>query len=200
LEPGACGTGGAETTRSAACEPGKRTYIHGNFLFARLPKAPLPSSAGPFASAKFPENLEELRAQTLKAIGRPASAAKITLPHPDVAAQDEKERAKAAEIRWHTANVIYNGSFEKRRLHILNALFLALNRQGHNASFNRQDHHTELWVIIGDTCIAVTLDETGRKPDVHDRHTALRPDAVVSPQHRTRAGARAGEAPRDPGH
>jgi len=89
--------------------PGKRPYTHVDPRLARLPKAPLPSSAGPFASAKVAEELEELRAQTLKAIGRPASAARITLPHPAIRmllAQDEKERAKAAEVRWHTGNVL----------------------------------------------------------------------------------------------
>ena len=64
--------------------PGKRPYTHVDPRLARLPKAPLPSSAGPFASAKVAEELEELRAQTLKAIGRPASAARITLPHPAI--------------------------------------------------------------------------------------------------------------------
>ncbi|MBD8621183.1 hypothetical protein IFT67_19935 [Sphingomonas sp. CFBP 13728] len=159
--------------------PGKRPYIHVDPRLARLPEAPLPSSAGPFASAKVPEDLEELRAQTLKAIGRPASAAKITLPHPAIRmllAQDEKERAKAAEVQWHTANVLYDSPFEKRRLRILNALFLTLNRQGHDASSDRQDHHTEFRAIIGDTRIAVTLDEAGRKSGVHNRYTTPRPD------------------------
>jgi len=93
----------------------------------------LPSSAGPFASAKVPE---DLRAQTLEANGWPASAAKITLPHPAIRmllAQAEKQRAKAAEVRWHTANVLYDSPFEKRRLRILNALFLTLNRQAYDA-------------------------------------------------------------------
>jgi hypothetical protein len=45
--------------------PGKRPYIDVDSRLARLPEAPLPSSAGPFASAKVPEDLEELRAQTL---------------------------------------------------------------------------------------------------------------------------------------
>ena len=62
--------------------PGQRPYLYVDSRLADLPEAPLPSSAGPFASAKVPEDLEELRAQELKAIGRAASAAKITVPHP----------------------------------------------------------------------------------------------------------------------
>lgn len=144
-----------------------------------MPEAALPSSAGPFASAKVPEDLEELRAQTLKAVGRPASAAKITHPHSAIRillAQDEKEQAKAAETRWHTANVLYGSPFEKRRLRILNALFLTLNRQGHDGGADRQDHHTEFSAFIGDTRISVNLDEAGRKPGVYNRYTAPRPD------------------------
>ncbi|VVS98221.1 hypothetical protein SPHINGO391_220018 [Sphingomonas aurantiaca] len=45
----------------------------------------------------------------------------------------EKQRAKAAEVRWHTTDVLYDSPFEKRRLRILNALFLTLNRQGYDA-------------------------------------------------------------------
>jgi hypothetical protein len=39
----------------------KRPYIHVDPRLARLPEVPLPSSAGPFASANVPEDLEELR-------------------------------------------------------------------------------------------------------------------------------------------
>jgi hypothetical protein len=45
----------------------------------------------------------------------------------------EKQRAKAAEVRWHTTDVLYDSPFEKRRLRILNALFLTLNRQAYDA-------------------------------------------------------------------
>jgi hypothetical protein len=73
-------------------------------------------------------------------------------------------------------NVLYDSPFQKRRLRILNALFLTLSRQGHDASSDRQDHHTEFRAIIGDTRIVVTLDEAGRKPDIHNCYTAPRPD------------------------
>ncbi len=168
----------SEPPAAPARGPGKRPYIHVDRRLAHLPEAALPSSAGPFASAKVSEDLEELRAQTLKAVGRPASAAKITHPHSAIRmllAQDEKEQAKAAETRWHTANVLYGSPFEKRRLRILNALFLTLNRQGHDGRADRQDHYTEFSAFIGDTRILVNLDEVGRKA-VYNRYTAPRPD------------------------
>jgi len=88
-----------EPPAAPARGPGKRPYIQADRRLAHLPEANFPSSAGPFALAKVPEDLEELRTQTLKAVGRPASAAKITKPHPAIwmlLAQDEKEQAKAA--------------------------------------------------------------------------------------------------------
>jgi len=160
-------------------EPGKRPYIHVDGRFAHLPEAPLPSSAGPFASAKVPEDLDELRAQELKAIGRPASAAKITIQHPAIRtllARDEKEHARAAENRWHTPNVLYDSPFERRRLRILNAVFLTLARRGHEATSDRQDYHTEFAVIIGDTHVAVALDEASKKAGAYNRYSAPRPD------------------------
>lgn len=146
---------------------------------ADLPEAPLPSSAGPFASANVPEDLEKLRAQELKAIGRAASAAKITVPNPVIRAlleQDEKERTKAATNRWHVPVVLHDSPFEKRRLRILNAVFLTLSRRGHSAAADRQDHHTEFSVGIGSTHVSVHLDEPSRKPGVYNRYTAPRPD------------------------
>jgi hypothetical protein len=158
--------------------PGQRPYLYVDSRLAELPEAPLPASAGPFASAKVPENLEELRAQELKAIGA-ASAAKITVPHPVIRTlleQDEKERTKAAINRWHTPVVLYDSPFEKRRLRILNAVFLTLSRRGHSAAAARQDHHTEFSVGIGSTSVSVHLDEPSRKPGVYNRYTAPRPD------------------------
>lgn len=159
--------------------PGERPYIHVDGRFAHLTEAPLPSSAGPFESAKIPENLDELRALELKAIGRPASAAKIAIQHPAIRAllaRDEKERTKAAENRWHTPDILFESPFEKRRLRILNALFLTLGRRGHEASSDRQDRYTEFSVIIGDTRVVVNLNEAGRKAGTYNRYNTPRPD------------------------
>lgn len=95
----------SEPPAAPARRPGEKPYIHVDGRFIDLPEALLPLSAGPFASAKVLENLEELRTQALKAIGRPASATKITVPHPAIGkllAEDEKEREKAEKTRWHS--------------------------------------------------------------------------------------------------
>jgi uncharacterized protein YbjQ (UPF0145 family) len=162
-----------------ARRPGERSYIYVDGRFADLPEAPIPSSAGPFASAKVPEDLEDLRRQELKAVGRAASASKMTVRHPVIRtllARDERERTKAVENRWHTPDVLYDSPFEKRRLRILNAIFLTLDRRNHDAAFDRQERYTEFFVIIGDTRVAVSLEEAGRKPGIYNRYNMPRPD------------------------
>lgn len=172
--------------------PGERPYIHVDGRFAHLPEAPLPSSAGPFGSAKVPENLDELHALELKAIGLPASATKIVIQHPAIRAllaRDEKERTKAADNRWHTPDILFESPFEKRRLRILNAVFLTLSRRGHDASSDRQDRYTEFSVIIGDTRVAVNLDEAGRKAGAYNRYNTPRPDPKRSASVKLRLSA-----------
>ena len=159
--------------------PGQRPYLLVDNRLADLPETPLPTSAGPFASAKVPEDLEELRAQELKAIGRAASAAKIAAPHPAIRAllnHDEKERTKATTNRWHTPVTLYDSPFEKRRLRILNAVFLTLDRRGHDAAVDRQDYDTRFSVLIGGTYVPLTLAEASRKAATYNRDNAPRPD------------------------
>lgn len=159
--------------------PGQRPYLYVDSRLADLPEADPPSSAGPFATARVPEDLEELRARELKAIGRPVSAAKVTVPHPAIRTlldQDEKERAKAAANRWHRPVTLYDSPFEKRRLRILNAVFLTLARMGHRAASDRDGHHTTFSVIIGDTQVSLSLDEATRKAIAYNRYNAPRPD------------------------
>ena len=86
----------SEPPAAPARRPGEKPYIHVDDRFVDLPEAPLPSSAGPFGSAKVPENLEELRTLALKAVGRPASAMTITVPHPAIA----KLRLYRAPLRY----------------------------------------------------------------------------------------------------
>lgn len=164
---------------ASARGPGQRPYLHVDSRFADLPEVDLPSSAGPFATSRVPEDLEELRARELKAIGRAVSAAKLSMPHPAIQMlldQDEKVRARAAANRWHTPVILYESPFEKRRLRILNAVFLTLTKVGHHAASDRDDYHTGFSVIIGHTRVSVVLDEATRKEVAYNRYNAPRPD------------------------
>lgn len=169
-----------ELPKAPARGPGEWPYILVDRRLAHLPEAPVPSSLGPFASAKVPEDLEELRVRELNAIGRAASAARISVVHPAIRsllASDDKERARAAESQWYTVPVLlYDSPYEKRRLRILNAVFLTLQRRGYEARSARQDHHTEFSVFIGHTHVLVALNEASQKASAYNRYNAPRPD------------------------
>lgn len=153
--------------------------LHVDGRLADLPEVDLPSSAGPFATARVPEDLEELRDRELKTIGRAVSAAKIPVPHPAIQTlldRDEKERGKAAANRWHTPVVLYESPFEKWRLRILDAVFLTLARMGHHATSERDGNLTTFTVVIGDTRVPLTLDEATKKAVAYNRYDAPRPD------------------------
>ncbi len=58
---------------------------------------------GPFASARVPEDLDELRRRELAAIGKVAVRRDLAKPHPGLSkilAKDEKRRQKYAESGW----------------------------------------------------------------------------------------------------
>lgn len=65
--------------------------------------APAPPSTGPFVSALVPEDLEELRARELKAIGRVPAPRDLKRPHPallPLLQRDEKRRKKLKAQSW----------------------------------------------------------------------------------------------------
>ena len=67
-----------------------------------VPQAQPLSSAGPFATALVPEDLEELRRMELKAVGKATTPRSLEGAHRglrDVLAKEEKRRAKSAESR-----------------------------------------------------------------------------------------------------
>lgn len=102
----------------------------------------------------------------------------MTIVHPAIRlllASDEKELARATENRWYTANVLHSSPYEKRRLRILNAVFLTLQRRGYDAGSSRTDDRTGFWVIIGDSRVEVALVEAGQKAS-SSRYGARRPD------------------------
>lgn len=105
--------------------------------FAKLltPAPPL-SSAGPFVSAAVPEDLEELHALELNAIGRVAPPRKLERVHcglTPIFKQEERRRDKFAASGWLWDAPKFDSPFDQRRLRILNALFMTLSKRGHRA-------------------------------------------------------------------
>jgi hypothetical protein len=72
--------------------------------------------------------------------------------------------------------LLYESPFEKRRLRILKAVFLTLGRRGHRASAGRDGHQTDFGITIGDTHVALSLDEAVRKPIACNRYNTPPPD------------------------
>lgn len=86
--------------------------------------APLASN-GPFASALVPEDLDELHAQELKAIGKVSVPQMLDRPHKGLVQmlkREQRRRDKNAEREWTFDEPKFDNPLGKRRLRIFNAL------------------------------------------------------------------------------
>lgn len=138
-------------------------------------------STGPFASPAVPEDLEELYALELKAIGR------VTVPRdPDrehaglipIRRKEERRRAKFLATGWTGEAPKFEGALDRRRLRILNALFLALARRGHSPAACEQDGEIQATVTVGNTCVVVDIALASEFPSAAGRsRTELRTEA-----------------------
>ncbi|WP_229658358.1 hypothetical protein [Tsuneonella deserti] len=95
--------------------------------------APMPEE-GPFASRLVPEDLGELRANELKAIGKAVAPRDLSRPPIGMARLLRKERErseKAAASRWSSDEAHFDGALAQRQLRLLAGLLLALAKRGH---------------------------------------------------------------------
>jgi hypothetical protein len=103
----------------------------------------------------------------LKAIGRAAAATKIAVAHrvvEQLLALDEKRRERGAASLYNFGpHPLFESPYEKRRLRILNAVFLTLERRGHRARFDRRDDDVTFSVRVGDIGVGVELEPWGRR-------------------------------------
>ena len=125
------------------------------------------SPAGPFASARVPEDLEELRARTLRTFGKINVPRLETRTHGIVAAllrKDSEIAEEAGPYEYLSRRPVYASPFERRRLRILNALLLALQAQGYRA-YARGHEQLDLTVTVGAYGIGIGLDAVEGRPD-----------------------------------
>jgi hypothetical protein len=174
----------ASPPKPPARAPGETGTILSLGKSPKLPPAPLASPEGPFASAKVPESLDDLYARELRAIGQPVSALRMGRTHPAIKAlldHDELLREKiAAKGMWHVGlRPLFESPYQRRRLRILNAIFLTLARRGYDSGAQRRDY-SELFVTkIGDTVVDLALRKRGTTADpYYDNRT--RPDPKQS--------------------
>ncbi|WP_395448891.1 hypothetical protein ACHMW7_29735 [Aminobacter sp. UC22_36] len=134
--------------------------------FAKIltPATSLPSG-GPFASVLVPENLDDLYAQELKAISNASVPRTLDKPHRGLVQLLEKEqsrREKAAGRDWAWEQPKFDTPLGRRRLKLLNAIFLTLDRRGHEGDAYEHDGEIHARAMIGDTYLGLDFAIVGK--------------------------------------
>jgi hypothetical protein len=158
--------------------PGGTGRLSVDARFAKMlsPAAPL-SSDGPFASAVVPESLDELYTQELKAIGSASVPKALDRPHKgllQLLKKEQRRREKAAESAWFSEQPKFDTPLGKRRIRILNAIFLALGRRGHDGDAYEHDGDIHARAIVGNTYLGLDLAIAGKHRTVR-QYGYLRP-------------------------
>ncbi len=146
--------------------PGESGRIRVDARFAAiLASAPPLPVEGPFASAAVPEDLEALRAQELKAIGRAGAPAAVDRFHPalhPVLKQEARRREKAAGSPYHWDAPKFDHPVAKRTLRLFSAIFMALARRGHSGAVEDRNGELGARAFIGGTSVWLELAIAGR--------------------------------------
>ncbi|MEP0191929.1 MAG: hypothetical protein ABJP70_05830 [Erythrobacter sp.] len=146
---------------------------------------------GPFGSKNVPEDLEELLALELKAIGKVTVPRELGRPPRGLQRllkKDEKRRLKFAETGWDWNRPEHDTPFALRQLRIANAILKALSARGHGGELSATEDGYALWAEIGDTGIEVSI---AREDKVHLTSQELRelpPGTSIALNLQTRKG------------
>lgn len=110
----------------------------------------------------FPEDIGDVTGRMRKMVGKVTVPKTLTKPHPAIARlleEDQRRREKQASspypLSWD--NPLFDSVLERRRLRIINAVFLAMARCGMKPSVRGREAR-ELGVQVGDTYVSFTLD------------------------------------------
>ena len=165
--------------RTLARRPGEhgRMYVDQR-LAGLLPRAAPCSSDGPFASAAVPEDLEALRAQELKAIGRATVPKTLDAPHRALVHLLKKEKLreqKDAERQWNWDPPLFDKPLARRKLRILNAIFLALAKRGYGGDVSECDGELSARAVVGDTYLGLAIA-------IVDKHRTVRLRGYIRPE------------------
>lgn len=125
---------------------------------------------------EFPEPIEALRERVRKEIGKVSVAKTIVHAHPAIARlqqederRREKQRSSSYPYSWDAP--IFETTFERRRLRILNGLFLAVARMGAKAS-TRGREAREIGITVGHQHVGLRLD----RPSIQRRGRSVPAD------------------------
>lgn len=122
----------------------------------------------------FPESLEEVRQRACKLVGIVKASRSLDKPHPVIARllkEDEQRRMKLQETPYYWEKPRFESLEDRRRLRILNGLFLGLSRAGASPWCRGKDP-LEWGVRVGDTSISINLEIIKSKPSRSPRQSS----------------------------
>lgn len=151
--------------------PGEMGRIRLDERFRVVPEAgPMPEQ-GTFASAAVPEDLEALRAQEAKAIGRLTVSRTLDRPHPALAARRAAAR-EAGRKRLMVGRPEMGRTAGAAPARILDALFRALSNRGHESWIRVGAGELEIWCRIGEMQLELAFGHAGRQRERYGRGDA----------------------------
>lgn len=107
------------------------------------------------------EDIDAMAARYRKRLGKMAVPRDFSKAHPEIRKlldKDELHRQKKLTERWYYHEPVFDTPFERRRLRIINALFIAASRTGGKCWMNDQSAR-EFGITIGDQQISLKLDK-----------------------------------------
>lgn len=143
------------------------------------------SPDGPFASDDVAEDLDRLRLDTLKRIGKVTVPRKLERPHralQTLLRRDDRRREKIAGStypRWELAPM-FDQPVQARKLRIVNALMHALSPMGYHCEV-RGEHEPSFRTTIGDHHVQVRIQHPGETTPTHPRHGDALPPPPKTP-------------------
>jgi hypothetical protein len=120
----------------------------------------------PGAENENAESIEQLAQRFRKRIGKVSVPRGFANCHPAIAAllrKDEKIRQKHAELPYYWRDPEFETPFERRRLRILNGLFLAITADAGGGGWIRGDKTSEIAITIGSTHVMIVLERIGHQ-------------------------------------
>jgi hypothetical protein len=114
------------------------------------------------APPSFAEDIAEVTERVRKMVGRVTVPKTLTKLHPAIGRlleEDERRREKqgTSEFAWSWDRPLFDSALERRRLRILNAIFLALARCGMKPTLRGREAR-DLGVQVGHTHVSFTLE------------------------------------------
>jgi hypothetical protein len=120
----------------------------------------------------FSESLDEIRKRATSLAGRVTASRSLDKPHSSIAKlleEDERRRTKLLETPYAWEKPRFDGPDDRRRLRIINGLFLGLSRAGAVPGVRGKDP-IEWAVRVGDTSVSITLEPVGQKGAARRQH------------------------------